>query len=74
MNEDRINEAGLDEQAGYAPPRLERRTATAAGIVSIAAAVALGLALHAMAELEAHLEQEERNAAVPTRPDVGRGK
>ena len=74
MNEDRINEAGLEEQAGPLPFRPERQTATAAAIVALVAAVVLGLALTLLGELEAHQAEDERNAAVPVRPDFGRVK
>ena len=72
MNEDRINEGGAEEQAGPLYSRPQRRTATAAGMVAIAAAVALGLALQTLRQLDAHLDAEERAAAVPVRPDFGR--
>ena len=72
MNEDRDNEGGAEEQAGPIIICPQRRTATAAGVVAIAAAVALGLALQTLRELDAHLDAEEREAAVPVRPDFGR--
>ena len=75
MNEDRMNEGGVDEQAGPLWPRWpdrEPRQGVWVGVwVGVAIQAALIVTLALVDDLHRHLDAEERAAAVPARPNFG---